>query len=303
MVTNKTFLINERGPHFWGTHEISKDTQYAKLENGQTEILSKDEFKDALSSLNGKRVLVYIHGLKNTKDDVVKSHADIEENVSALKLNLSLYSRFKSIMKYFLGYSQQEAYSNHQPYDVIIGYSWPSFDNETYYYNAKIHAKKLAPRFAKQLEQISKTTQKVDVLAHSMGNLLLFETLSKHGSPDIKINHIYSIAAAVPHNSLDSQHVYSRVLDYCKNIFVFHSKHDYALGWPYFLAEKAVLALGLVGPLSLSQKIKVVDTSKVIKNHSGYLSSKEFYEYLLKIHNEEFDNEQSHFKMQRCVEV
>ncbi len=214
-----------------------------------------------------------------------------------MKLNLPFYSRLKSLFKYFIGYTEQQAYSNHQPYDAIIGYSWPSFDNETYYFNAKKNAKELAPRFAKQLELICTVTQKVDIIAHSMGNLLLFETLTKHGSQKIEIDHIYSTAAAVPHNSLSSPYTYSHVLNYCKKIFVFHSKHDFALGWPYYLAERASLALGLVGPLTSSPKIKVVDTSEVIKNHSDYLISKQFYEYLLKIHNQELNYEQTHFQM------
>ena len=297
MVNNSALIINERGPHFWGTHEIAENTQYAKLEGSQETILSTEEFNQALSDLKGKRVLVYVHGLKTTQSDVIESHDCIKKHISALQLNLPFYSRLKSLFKYIIGYTEQQAYSNHQPYDAIIGYSWPSFDNETHYYNAKKHAKELAPRFAKQLELISTTTQKVDVMAHSMGNLLLFETLAKHGSHNIKIDHIYSVAAAVPHNSLNSPNIYSRVLDYCKKVFVFHSKHDYALGWPYYLAEGTALALGLVGTLTSSPKIKVVDTSKVIKGHSDYLTSKEFYEYLLKIHNQELDYEESHFQM------
>ncbi len=297
---NPVFLINERGPHFWGTHEISKTTQYAELEQDEEKILSPAEFQDVLKGLKGKKVLVYVHGLQNTRDDVVKSHAHLKENLFALQLNLPFYSKVTSLIKYYLGYGAENAYANHRPYDAIIGYSWPSFDREVYYYSAQDHAKILAPKFAHQLAQISHVAKKTDVMAHSMGNLLLFEALSRHSPKGLAVDNIYSVAAAVPHDSLNPSHKYAKVLNFCKSLFVFHSNCDYALGWPYYLAESSTFALGLKGPecpLPHPLNLKVIDSSDVIKGHSDYFSSNDFYRYLLKIHNQELDSEQNHFKM------
>ena len=297
MLTDDIFLINERGPDFWGTHKISPDSRYAHLDERGEKILSRSEFERVLEGLKGKKVLVYIHGLRTTKEDVLKSHSHMIEHISKHSLNLPFYSRLKSLIKYYTGYSKHEAYSNHRPYDAIIGYTWPSYESEAYYYNAKKKAKRLAPRLAKHLHDLSEKAKKVDVLAHSMGNLLLFEALSKYSSEKTRIDHIYSVAAAVPADSLHPNNPYQRVLNFCKNLFVFHSGHDYALGWPYYLAEGTTLALGLVGSQKVASKLKVIDSSEAVKGHSDYLSSKEFYSYLLKIHNQELNLDESYFKM------
>lgn len=293
------YIINERGPKFWGTHKIAEKTSFGKMDNSRHVELSPDEFDQFVGQLSGKRVLVYVHGLRNTKEDVFSSYRDIRENISNLSLSQSYYSRFKNFIKYYLGNGED---SSQLPYDVIIGYSWPSFDHESYYYDAKKHAKKLAPRFSNHLQKLCKSAKKVDVMAHSMGNLLLLESLSKYPSPMIKLDHIYSIAPAVPNTCLNPSHAFSKALHLCNFLFVFHTQNDYALGWPYYLAEKQTYALGLVGPeysekSKLHPKVKSINSSDVIHGHSDYFISEEFYNYLLKIHNKELDFENSHFEI------
>lgn len=295
----EVYIINERGPNFWGTHKIAEKTTFGKMDHAKHIELSSDEFDKFIGELSGKRILVYVHGLKNTEDDVFSNYTSIRENISNLSLSQSYYSRFKNLMKSYLGFPTA---TPEMPYDVIIGYSWPSYDHESYYFDAKKHAKELAPRFSKHIEKLSQSAKKLDIMAHSMGNLLLFESLSKHPSPKIKIDHIYSIAPAVPNTCLNPEHPFSNTLNVCNLLFVFHTKNDYALGWPYYLAEKQTYALGLVGPhanenLKLHPKVKSIDSTQAINGHSAYFTSDDFYKYLLKIHNQELDFEKSHFEM------
>lgn len=292
------YIINERGPHFWETQKISKETSYAKLNESNLQIINSKEFSKLLTSLKDKRVLVYIHGLKNTEKELYEAYHLLKKNITPIALEESYCSKFKNLLKYYLGYETSNI--DKKPYDAIIGYSWPSFDHESYYFQAKEHAFKIAPKLGKHLVKLSNSAKKVDIMAHSMGNLLLFEAISRNSNPDLKINNIYSIAAAVPDSSLSQDGHYSNVFDFCKNLFVFHSKHDFALSWPFFFAENRSTALGLLGPkqstpVNLNRKLKVVDSSEFIKGHSDYLINIDFFNYLFKLHKEELEFENSMF--------
>lgn len=294
---NKLLIISERGPTFWGTHQINKESQFATICEDNQAIPMPEGSQGLLKELQGKRVLVYIHGLRTQEADVLESFSHIKTNLLDIAIKPTLYERFKAFIKHYLGYT--DAYNIYKPYDVIIGYSWPSFNHESYYYKAKGHASSLSSKLAKHLESITKSASKVDVIAHSMGNYLLFEAL-KLAPANLKIDHIFSIAAAVPFDSLHSKGEYSKVLDSCKHLFVFHSKHDFALGWPFYLAEGSKRALGLLGPHKIEcLKLKSVDTSAHVKGHSDYFASRLFYQYLSKIYNQELDlDTSSHFTIQ-----
>lgn len=243
-------------------------------------------------------MLIYVHGLRMTHQDVIESHRSLYNNMLALQLQMPFFSKVISLLKYWVGYSMEEAYSSHCPYDAIIGYSWPSFNHAAYYYKAKENATNLAPKFAQEIAKITAIAKKTDIMAHSMGNLIVFEALSKHARPEISIDHVYSIAAALPHDCLSVKMGYQKALERCRNLFIFHSKNDSALNWPYYIVESSSLALGLIGPKLIadnSSKVKVINASDVIKGHSDYISSDKFYNYLLKIHNNELDFTENHF--------
>ncbi|MEW3852036.1 hypothetical protein QOZ73_32880, partial [Pseudomonas aeruginosa] len=87
--------------------------------------------------------------------DVIESHHSLYSNMLALQLPMSFFSKIASLLKYWVGYSLEEAYSSHCPYDAIIGYSWPSFDHAAYYYKAKENATTLAPKFAQEMAKIT----------------------------------------------------------------------------------------------------------------------------------------------------
>lgn len=277
-------IINERGPKFWDPTIISNKTSYASYKEGKHQILDDVSAQKMLTDLKGKRVLFFIHGFNNTEKDLSSHYQVLENQLCKIKVEISLFERLKCLLWRCMGYSAQEAYASYQPYDVIIGYSWPSYHNESYYFHAKKNAKEVSNKLFTHLSQITNSAKKVDIMAHSMGNYLLFESLLKNSETPVKINHIYSIAPAVHDNTLNENGKYRKIIDRCAKLFIFHSHHDAALNWPYYIAEQGNQALGLLGPnfnkSDHHPKIQVINCSDIVKGHSQYLITDDFYKLI-----------------------
>ena len=73
------------------------------------------------------------------------------------------------------------------------------------------------------LEFLSASAARVDVLAHSMGNRLVFEALDFPSNRGKKVVHnLYSLAAAVDGESIEKKEKYYRSTQNCEKIFVFY---------------------------------------------------------------------------------
>ncbi len=293
---NEILLINERGPDFWNPSLIAEKTSYATIEDHHERAISEEEFQSSLKALKGKRVLVLIHGLKNPRDNLLSSYRAAQSNVSQLSstFNESYLNRVKRFVNDYLGFWEPD---HKAPYDAVIGISWPSFDHETYYYKAKENAKAVAPKVAAHLHEVASLAEEVDVIAHSMGNLVLFEALAGKRKGSIPLNHIFSIAAAVPKNSLNTEGRYGSVASQCKKLFVLYSNNDEALAWPYYLAEGGKVALGLVGAnhaFSMLSNVTSVNCTQIVNKHSDYFPNHKFYQFIEKHHNGEYSHLQIH---------
>lgn len=291
---NEILLINERGPDFWNPSVLAEKTTYAAIEDHHERALSEKEFQSTLEALKGKRVLVLIHGLKNPRADLLSSYRAAHFNASQLSstFNESYLNRVKRFVYDYLGFWEPD---HIKPYDAVIGISWPSYDHETYYYKAKENARAVAPKVADHLHELTTLAKEVDVIAHSMGNLVLFEALATERESSIPLNHIFSIAAAVPQKSLNSNERYGSVASHCQKLFVLYSKNDEALGWPYYIAEGGKVALGLVGAnhtFSMLSNVTSVDCSQIVKKHSDYFANHKFYKFIEKHHNGEYSGHQ-----------
>lgn len=284
-------LINERGgPAYWDSVLPSKETTYAIISKGRELFLDRGQFQEALRELKGKKVLVLIHGLNNPKEAVLYNWGVAHKNLSLLNSTRddSYLTKMQRFISSYLGFWKPET---KEPYDAVIGISWPSYAKEMYYYHAKQNAKLIAPKVAGHIEEITKAANEVDILAHSLGNFLLFEALSKQQERSPKINHIFSIAAAVPAASLNVGRPYENVSKICKKIFVFYSKHDEALYWPFFLEEGGQNALGLTGAnhnQPLSSNVTSLNCSQIVQHHSAYLFKKPLYRFIERNHNQEY---------------
>lgn len=283
-------IINERGPDFWNPYSLADETGYACLNSGGDETpLSEQDFNQHLKKLQDKKILVLIHGLKSLRDQVVTNYNHASHNITELTNNDS-QSVIAKIQRFFSTYIGLWEPEKKAPYDGIIGISWPSYDHEMYYYQAKQNAIKVAPKVAMHLHQISQVASHVDILAHSMGNFLLFESLLDPNARHIKLNHIYSLAAAVPRNEMSLGQRYGEVAQKCKRIFTLYSKHDTALQWPFYLAEGGQTALGLRGvnmDQPIANNVTSVDCSDFAKHHSAYLRAPELYRFVETNHNHE----------------
>ncbi|MCH9633690.1 MAG: hypothetical protein S4CHLAM7_04220 [Chlamydiae bacterium] len=282
-------LINERGPDFWNPYRLSENTSYAQVNGKEETVLNYHEFKKKLDSLANKRILVLIHGLKNPRERVLSNYQAAHKNIQELTstLNDTLLTRIRRFISSYTGFWAPD---EQNPYDAIVGISWPSYDHEFYYYQAKENATKVAPKIAEHLKLLTHTANEVDVVAHSMGNLVLFEALkSANPSEFPHLNHIYSIAAAVPQNALNEGSYFNSVTNLCKKLFVLYSMHDEALKWPFYLAEGGQIALGFKGAnheAPMSSNVTSIDCSAIAPNHSAYLQQDQFYRFIERTHNE-----------------
>lgn len=282
-----TLLINERGPDFHSTHQIAEQPSYAWLTTRGEVQIDEEEYHKALGALEGKKVLVLIHGLKNLQDDVFESYTHAHKQIANIfypKSPASLFDRVQDFIYSITGFWQPKP---EKAYDAVIGISWPSYHHELYYYHAKENAQLLAPKVATHLFEISKVAQRVDVLAHSLGNYMLFEALKTKAATSLKVHHIYSLAAAVARHSLNAGGTYETVSEKCTRLFILFSEKDDALQWPFYLAEGGETALGLFGAdhqKKLASNITSVDCSKIATEHSAYLYQPLFYQFIENSH-------------------
>ena len=166
-------------------------------------------------------------------------------------------------------------------YDVVIGYLWPGDDNPLQYFDARRHVSKLAKTMRSHLEFLSGSASRVDVLAHSMGNRLMFEALNTPSTQKL-IHHFYSLAAAVGSETLEPNQQYYSSTQNCEKIFIFYSKRDEVLRWCYTLAERDE-ALGYGGardPEKLPANVQLINDTTFIGQHSQYFGALPVYEFI-----------------------
>ena len=249
-----TLIVMSDRDHFWDANKIAKETEIS------CDALPKDPSLNA-THLKDKKILFVIHGFNNSAAEAMKTYRNIADHFDALKDK------------------------NGNPlYDLVIGYLWPGYQNKLDYYAAKKHARELKDKMESHLSFLSSLVAKVDVMAHSMGNRLVFEALnfsSKEGAKKL-VNHFYSIAAAVDQESIENNHKYSLASKNCEDIFVFHSKQDEVLEFLYTIAE-CDRALGFEKIENLKQlppNVQLIDCSTFATGHSQYFNAPNIYEFI-----------------------
>jgi esterase/lipase superfamily enzyme len=237
---------------FWDAEKISNRTAFYQNSNPETILESKE--------IENKNILLLVHGYNNDAAQALSTYQLINVHVSEFKDGRD--SKF---------------------YDLVIGYLWPGDDSGLEYYDAKSHVSKTAPKMRSHLEFLSASAAKVDVLAHSMGNLFVLEALNYQSSPDKKIlQNFYSIAPAVDDESVEKKGKYYFSTQNCDKVFVFFSKRDEVLKWLYSFAEWD-LALGYEGaeaPNKLPPNVQLINYTNSISNHSQYFTYLPFYEFI-----------------------
>lgn len=212
------------------------------------------------AAVAGKKVLLLVHGYNNELEDVTRAYHLIESKVQR-----------------FMG----------NQYDLVIGYTWPAGDDRFDYFSAKTRSGALAPRFRENLRQFHNTSTRpksLDLMAHSMGTRLIFESLKYLTTRNV-VRNVINMASAVDNESIEKNQEYFTANGRVKNSFVFHSRHDHVLNVAYRIAEWD-LALGLYGPedpgdvMQNSKHTYVVNCKRVIRSHGEYKENDDIYKYL-----------------------
>lgn len=252
LLASQLWLMSDRAS-FWDAEKISNHTEIAE-ESIQGNIALICE------KIKGKNVLLLVHGYNNDAMEALSTYRLVNVRVSAF-IN-SQHSKF---------------------YDYVIGYLWPGYDDAWEYFEAKHHVSELAKKMRSHLEFLSDSAAKVDVLAHSMGNLLMLEALDYPSYQKKKLVHnYYALAPAVDDESLEKKEKYYYSTQNCEKLFVFYSKRDEVLKWSYSLAEwdRALGFEGAEHPDKLPQNVQLINCTSFIDGHSQYFTVLPIYEFI-----------------------
>jgi esterase/lipase superfamily enzyme len=259
LIAASLLTVSDRS-EFWDNEKISKETQFGESnEAGVTVLYNQTQVNQMWEDLQGKRLLVIIHGFNNPSP-------------------LNFYHTLKANME------------NLDPpctYDKIIGYVWPSYDEAMEYFEAQKNITRLTPRLRALLQKFNAMGCKVDVIAHSMGNRFLLEALNNKPSGDSPklVENFFSVAPAVDNEAVDRGGDFYDATFHIENMFVFFSERDDVLRWFYVLPEMDD-ALGYKGSQNrnkLADNVQLIDCTAVIESHAGYLFSLPMYNYLYEV--------------------
>lgn len=247
---------------FWSSTELS-DTDEIRdvdLTDDSLGILVNDA--SFLSKINGKNILILVHGYNNEEDDVVRSYNAIERKMRYHKL-----------------------YGTNGKYDIIIGYTWPGGDMALSYPAAKSRSGAVGPRFGRLLKKVLSSANSVDINTHSLGARVALIGLELLPA-DKSIQNLFMSAAAIDNELIQSGEKYYISVDSCSNVYVFHSKNDPVLKMMFPLGDFD-MALGYSGPedpgaiIKHSPNVKVINCKNIIKQHGAYKDCDQIYTYML----------------------
>ena len=248
---------------FWSEDDIGEVTQMM-VEDQQVPV--------DFGQFAGQRVLLLVHGFNNSAS--------------------AAQTTYNEIFSYLDGFGL---------YDAVIGYFWPGYGDPLAYYFAKDNAEKLSPRMAANLGALAGVAHKVDVIAHSMGNLIMLRALS--GMSTGPVQNYYSFAAAVDEDSIEKSHSYYSATQQCKDLYVFHSDDDDALKIAFEIAEGGEEALGEDENIDLPDmpsNVQFINCTAFVDGHSGYFEQRAEPVYLF-IQNQQAANTPAPTMMQKAT--
>jgi esterase/lipase superfamily enzyme len=247
------FLLMSDRASFWDPDKIAGHTKIARESTESAVALTSQDIRD-------KNILLLVHGYNNNAMETLSTYRLINANLSGLMSN-------------------QRANS----YDYIIGYLWPGYEETLEYFKAKHHVPRLAKKVRSHLEFLSASAEKLDVLAHSMGNFLMLEALDYSPAQEKKlVRNYFALAPAVDNEVLERKEKYYPSTQNCEGLFVFYSKGDDVLKWSYSVAEwdRALGYEGAEHPARLPDNVHLIDYSGFIGGHSEYFTFLPMYEFI-----------------------
>ena len=200
-----------------------------------------DDWKE---NIEGKSVALLIHGYNNDYQDAIGYFSKVMQSAKGL-------------------------------YDHFVCYLWPGGDNffDYLFAESKASGEVLPKRLMSILGDLSGRTEKIDVIAHSMGCKLILEALKNPSEAHLR--NVFLMAPAVDNESLEKGEVYASSVKKCKRILVFYSLNDRVVNWAYPIIDwdRALGSAGTETANNLSKKVLLVDSTPYINSHSDYANS------------------------------
>lgn len=205
----------------------------------------------AMTALAGKRVLVVLHGYRNTEDSAEGAYS-------------TLLNNFESVAAL--------------PYDVIILGFMPLSQCTLGFPFARMRAAKAGKRIAAAL--LLARVACLDIQTHSLGGMVGLEALRA----GLRCRNLIMSAPAVSNNALEPTSRYGPYLYRAKRIVVAHSIHD-PVDWPYRFAswDRMLGCSGPQEPGAIVDHAEAHDFSAFVTKHSGYKSCREYFDLWLRV--------------------
>ena len=217
--------------------------------------------------VDGKQILVLVHGYNNEFEDIVRSYDIIQARVNR---HLSDF------------------------YDAVIGYTWPGGDSPVDWFGPKRRAGTVAPRLADVLTSLSARAATIDLMSHSLGARVALRGLESLPKDLVRVN--YLLASAIDNESVEIGNKYYDATRRAGESVVFHSRNDNVLRFGYTAAEWDY-ALGFTGPedsgaiAASSPTVTVANCKRVINGHGEYKSQDEIYRFISRWMNGQVDEQ------------
>jgi len=277
--TRKDFVDADRKPQKFKIADIDLeniDEDYIENNYQLSLSISNNNF---IEKIRNKKVLILVHGYNNNFETVSNTYNRLDQE----------FRRFNA-------------------YDEIIGFIWSGGDNSGAIFNAKLKVDKNSREFNGFLKLLSQANSTIDIIAHSLGNKIVFKALSNKFYNNDVIRYFFSLSAAVDKESIAQEQEFNKSTQTIKQTFVFYSKYDIVLRNFYRITDwgfDEALGHGLPEDLEyfnrINKKVFLVNSNNIVnKNnhrfgHFKYKSSDKFYSFLKKIINNEINLENNHF--------
>ncbi len=287
--SDSIFIVSDRGgENFLDPNYLSEQSQCRWLKrDGTSESVSTEDQDLFFDSLKGKRILFVMHGYNSTGPLLVNSYYKLKDEVEKLESDLgSISNIYRRVENYFYGTPLSDG-----PYDAVVGYVWPGYEAQWSYLAAKQNVELLVPRVKDHITHLSQIADKVDVVAHSMGNLALFKALDQideYKKPVLR--NIFALAPAINFDALEEGHEFYNVSKKCEDMYVFTSENDSVLRWLYPVVEMNY-ALGYCGTQDLekiARNIQVVNCTSIVEDHGHYPKAQNLYHFIQETLNNRF---------------
>ena len=227
--------------------------------------VSEEDFR---SSIKDRRLLLLVHGYRNSRTDVLEAYTQIERTL-----------REREIVG-----------TGPRAYADVIGITWPGGIFRVTYAIAKMRANAIADSVFARLKMIVAEAKAVDVMTHSLGARVILKALQNAPDNSEVVRHLFLTAPAVDDESIEEGEKFYHSTQTCESVFVMHSENDPVLKRLFIipLFGDSDRALGYKGPEhrdKVAGNVRLADCARIVNEHGDYRKRGEIYTYIKKALN------------------